>query len=194
MATNTIKGLKQGTVKIIVEEIVPSFCWSEDPTSHYLLVDLPGFKKEEVKLQIDNVGKILASGERKHENKIIRFKQTYLAPDNSEKEKTTGKFEGEILYVIVPKKIMKKEDNEEKELDNLRCDKTRDDKKVVERVDGSREGGDQGLTMVRKKAEIVMEMVKKNKGIVITAVLAFSLGVFVSKSLLIGNDQSSNES
>ncbi|XP_059642075.1 uncharacterized protein LOC132284033 [Cornus florida] len=100
------------------EEFTPSASWTEDSNCHYLLVDLPEFKIGEVKLQIDSHGHAMVSGERqKSENIYVRFEQTFRVPEDADLEKMTGKFEDEILYVIVPKRI-KDDDEEEEESEN----------------------------------------------------------------------------
>ncbi|GAA0143360.1 hypothetical protein LIER_04060 [Lithospermum erythrorhizon] len=55
-------------------------------------------QKGKVKLQVDNYGHVVVSGERKvNENKFIRFSQSYDAPENSNIDETGGKFEDGIL-------------------------------------------------------------------------------------------------
>ncbi|KAI4336035.1 hypothetical protein L6164_014611 [Bauhinia variegata] len=88
-----------------VEDIVPSSAWSEDSTGHYLIVDLPGFKKEEVKLLVDSSGKITTRGEKQvSKEKRVRFVLSFPAPINSDVNNIAGKFDGEILYVTIPKR------------------------------------------------------------------------------------------
>ncbi|CAK8563142.1 unnamed protein product [Lathyrus sativus] len=101
----------------LIEETVPNSGWTEDSTSHYLLVDLPEFKKEDVKLQVDSSGRIVVKGERQaSEQKRVRFHLSFPAPTDSEVDKIAGKFDGGILYVTLPKQIVqtnKESDNEE---------------------------------------------------------------------------------
>ncbi|CAI8610014.1 unnamed protein product [Vicia faba] len=101
----------------VVEEIVPNSGWTEDSTCHYLLVDLPEFKKEDVKLQVDSSGRIVVKGERQaSEQKRVRFHLSFPAPTDSEVDKIAGKFDGGILYVTLPKQIVhanKESENEE---------------------------------------------------------------------------------
>ncbi|KAI3761320.1 hypothetical protein L1987_51732 [Smallanthus sonchifolius] len=99
-------GDRQSSSSLVFEEFVPPAAWTEDSTCHYLLVDLPGFKKQELKLQVDNQTHILVSGERQvRENKYKRFEQSFELPKDADIEKITGKLEGEILYISVPKKV-----------------------------------------------------------------------------------------
>ncbi|XP_076947606.1 uncharacterized protein LOC143619601 [Bidens hawaiensis] len=92
--------------RLVFEEFVPPSDWTEDSTCHYLLVDLPGFRKQELKLQVDKGTHILVSGVRQAtENRYKRFEQSFELPKDANTEKITGKFDGEILYISVPKKV-----------------------------------------------------------------------------------------
>ncbi|XP_058194155.1 uncharacterized protein LOC131310906 isoform X2 [Rhododendron vialii] len=233
----------------LVEEIDPPSAWTEDSSCHYLYVHVPGFKKEWLNIQVDDRSHIMVGGERQTENKIFRFEQTFKIPENSDTEKISGRYESEILYVIVPKLVKDKEkeplnaatdDNirgkqhehkrdqeehdekhrhhqeehdkkhrhhqeehdkkhrhhqeEQDERHNHEHDKEEhyggghishhgqndDDKKVVE------EGGFQGVptatwTLAGGILGSVVDILSKNKGITVTAVLAFALGVLLSQ-------------
>ena len=72
------------------------------------LIFVLGFKKEEVKLNIDGLGNITATGQRQvNEDKMVYFDQSFKLPENSDDDKISGRFEGEILYVTVPKQAVK---------------------------------------------------------------------------------------
>lgn len=90
-----------------------------------------------MRLQVNNRGEIITSGERQtNGNKLVtRFQKTFKIPGNSVSEKITGKFQGEVLYVTVPKR------------------------------------------------KSITKNLKENQGIVITAVLAFSLGALACHKL-----------
>ncbi|KAM7479983.1 hypothetical protein LguiA_028196 [Lonicera macranthoides] len=181
-----------GDKSLVFVEFEPPSGWTEDPTSHYLLVDLPEFKMEEVKLQVDNQDQIIVSGERKvAENKYARFEQKFRVPENSDIANVTGKFEGELLYVTVPKKKIQKESGEGNINDTA-------EKAAGENVGTQIVPNEEGksLSEIVDTNEIekwrirgnwvvksVIEKLKKRKGILLTAVLAFSLGVFVSQKL-----------
>ncbi|KAG6635388.1 hypothetical protein I3843_11G038800 [Carya illinoinensis] len=142
----------------VVEEFVPSSCWMEGPRSHSLAVDLPGFKKDELKLQVTCSGDLVLSGERKvHEEKTVHVEKTFEVPKNADIDKTTGKFSGGILSVTVPKQVV-------------------DEKRNVWFCDQDQITKD----LKNTNSENVVEMLQRNKGIVMTAILAFSLGVLVT--------------
>lgn len=101
----------------IVEEFVPPSGWTEDSNGHYLLLQLPGFKKEEVRLEIASTGNIILSGERMvNESKAAFIEQNYKLPEDSDTDKITGKFDGMLLYITVPK-LARKEESEAKRED-----------------------------------------------------------------------------
>ncbi|XP_027169105.1 inactive protein RESTRICTED TEV MOVEMENT 2-like [Coffea eugenioides] len=204
---------------VIFEEIVPSSGWTEDKDRHCLIIDLPGFKMDEVKLRADNYGHLLVSGERQVNGiKHIRFQQSYRVPDNSDIQEATAKFEDEILYMIIPKTATAENesnrekdtvpqtdhiqeesqqkndsdrdhqviDNDQDEIDNhQRTEKgSSEEPKKEEDCDGEHEEEfhDARKESVRNESSLLETLrlqLKKNKGIVVTAVLAFSLGVFV---------------
>ncbi|KAL8123531.1 hypothetical protein AgCh_011489 [Apium graveolens] len=90
---------KKVSFTAMLEDFVPPSSWSQDSDSHYLVLHLPGFKKEEVRLQVNNRDEIITSGERQTDgNKLVtRFQKTFKIPENSVSEKITGKFEAEGL-------------------------------------------------------------------------------------------------
>ncbi|KAM3251674.1 hypothetical protein P3L10_005744 [Capsicum annuum] len=71
--------------------------------NHYLLIDPPkGFKREEVKIEVDIFGNIIVSGERKvGEYKFIRFRKSLKAPEKSKSEDTSARLEDGILGSIM---------------------------------------------------------------------------------------------
>eukprot|EP00268_Persea_americana_P011116 TRINITY_DN14648_c0_g1_i2.p1 TRINITY_DN14648_c0_g1~~TRINITY_DN14648_c0_g1_i2.p1 ORF type:complete len:287 (-),score=105.44 TRINITY_DN14648_c0_g1_i2:60-920(-) len=94
----------ESSLQITYEEFQPSSDWTHDSINHVLLVDLPGFKKEDLKVQVD-LGKLTISGERREgEGRYRRFKQVFDVPSDSIIEKISGKFEHGLLFVIMPLK------------------------------------------------------------------------------------------
>ncbi|KAK2984363.1 hypothetical protein RJ640_005379 [Escallonia rubra] len=209
----------KATTGVAVENFVPPSGWTEDSICHYLLVDLPGFRREEVKLEAnDQLGQIMVNGERQVNEKNMRFHQTFHLPENSDIQNISAQFEGGILSVSIPKKAI--EENEEQEYvgavgaeeESAHEERTEDEEESaheertedenldkdhdkegngndnhhdqVERLnhkenflEASKEGLKQEAANLLKR---LIENLSKNKGIVITAVLAFSLGLLVS--------------
>lgn len=206
-------GDRKSSSSLAFEEFVPPSAWTEDSTCHYLLVDLPGFKRQELKLQVDNQTHIVVSGERQvRENKYKRFEQKFELPKNADIEKITGKLDGEILYISVPKKV-EQEHQEMKHGSSIHGpepepgsgshededddDEEHSDKKseAYENEDESdKKNGEKDLERKNPTEEdwgkeadlflrLAIEKLRKNKGIVMTAIIAFSLGVLVTQKL-----------
>ncbi|KAK7388974.1 hypothetical protein VNO78_23805 [Psophocarpus tetragonolobus] len=224
----------------VVEAIVPNSGWTQDSAGHYLVVDLPEFRKEDVKLQVDSYGRIVVTGDRHvDEWKRVHFRLTFPEPLDSDVNKIAGKFDGGILYVTVPKQLIRQNKESETakngdgEIERAKGNDSHQHRNgAVERAgkkDSHQHGngeieragenhsyatnvdeGRGGLSQhenhteqevkrnenehIREFPEQVIrkwdqesilrgavDVLRKNKGIVITAVIAFSLGLFVSR-------------
>ena len=171
----------------------------------------------EVKLQVDyETNTVMVGGERQvNELKFIRFEHTFKLPKNSDTGKITGNFEGEILHVTVPKVKEQKEEPKEKEENGTNRKVVEENaKEKPSKGDDDKQGGDHGQSLEningeRKKQsegvdkvfeeklgydagllESVILKLRNNKGIVMIAILAFSLGVFITQKLnQVGNEE-----
>ncbi|KAL5568951.1 hypothetical protein UlMin_025526 [Ulmus minor] len=89
--------------------------WKETPEAHILKADLPGLKKEEVKVEVED-GKVLQiSGERLREQEekndkwhrversTGKFVRRFRLPENAKMEEIKAQMENGVLTVIVPK-------------------------------------------------------------------------------------------
>ncbi|KAJ3701903.1 hypothetical protein LUZ61_005608 [Rhynchospora tenuis] len=69
------------------------------------LVNLPGFRKEDFRVQVDALGKLSVKGQKKiDDNRCKRFNTVFQLPSDSDIEKIRGKFEGDVLTLTVPKR------------------------------------------------------------------------------------------
>ncbi|KAJ0959983.1 hypothetical protein J5N97_000239 [Dioscorea zingiberensis] len=77
-------------------KIVPGSGWTDDSNGHYLLVDLEGFNKEKVKLEVNTTaGHLTVTGERQvNEREHVYIEENFPIPANSGVDKITGKFDG----------------------------------------------------------------------------------------------------
>lgn len=96
--------------------------------NHYeMQIDLPGFKKEDLKLQLNNgYLTILAShdenkDEKDKDGKVVRqerysgsMQRSFYVGDNLKQEDISAKFENGVLMLDVPKKAPEKEVSETK--------------------------------------------------------------------------------
>jgi HSP20 family protein len=86
----------------------------EDENNYVLKAELPGFKKEEVEVQIEN-RTLTLRGERKLEKEVKeetyhqiersygRFVRSFTLPTSIEAEKITAEFKDGVLQVVMPK-------------------------------------------------------------------------------------------
>ncbi|KAL5544397.1 hypothetical protein UlMin_008181 [Ulmus minor] len=187
-------GTKNGNV--IFEEIVPSARWTADKNGHCLIVDLPDFRKEHVKVQVINSGNIKISGERlANEKRKIHFEKSYKVPENSDTDNITTKFDGGILYVNLPKRV---EDEGKSQTRNSYLIETRqvvDEEKseTISKKEEKKSGWHTNPHLSFPKEcikkweggeasylERAMEMLRNNKESIVSAILGFSLGVLLT--------------
>jgi len=96
--------------------------WKETPEAHVFKADVPGLKKEEVKVEVEDGNVLQISGERskEHEEKNDRwhrverssgkFLRRFRLPENSQTEQIKASMENGVLTVTVPKEEAKKAD------------------------------------------------------------------------------------
>lgn len=91
----------------VYEDFVPTSELVQEQDSDTLLLDLTGFKKEQVRVQLTRTGILKISGQRPvaGENKWLRFQKDFPVSQNCDKTKISAKFENGILYVKQPKLI-----------------------------------------------------------------------------------------
>ncbi|KAJ8466777.1 hypothetical protein OPV22_029329 [Ensete ventricosum] len=94
--------------------------WKETPEAHVFRADLPGLRKEEVKVEVEDGRVLQISGERsrEHEEKTDtwhrversrgRFLRRFRLPENAEVEQVKAAMEDGVLTVTVPKEGIKK--------------------------------------------------------------------------------------
>ncbi|OAY38504.1 18.1 kDa class I heat shock protein [Manihot esculenta] len=94
--------------------------WRETPESHIFTADLPGLKKEEVKVEIEDGRVLQISGERSREQEDVndkwhrlerstgKFLRRFRLPENANMDQIRANMENGVLKVVVPKEAAAK--------------------------------------------------------------------------------------
>ncbi|XP_073141078.1 17.8 kDa class I heat shock protein-like [Henckelia pumila] len=94
--------------------------WKETPEAHVFKADLPGLKKEEVKVEVEEGGILQISGERSREreekndkwHRVERssgkFLRRFRLPEGAKVEEIKAAMDNGVLTVTVPKQEVKK--------------------------------------------------------------------------------------
>lgn len=105
-----------------VSEMLATVDWKETPEAHVFIADLPGMKKEEVKVEIEEGRVLQISGERSNlekeekddhkwhcvERSYGKFVRRFGLPENVKMDEVKASMENGVLNVIVPKQEVKK--------------------------------------------------------------------------------------
>ncbi|XP_008812573.2 inactive protein RESTRICTED TEV MOVEMENT 2-like [Phoenix dactylifera] len=177
----------------------PATQWTQDPDKHILRVCLPGFQKDEIKVQVDCCGKLTIRGGRPlGDGKYMRLEQVFAVPKDSHVDKIRGKFEEAHLCLFMPKKVVSEKQEPQRAAS---CEKKQVEA-PPEKPSSSLVGADR-LEECKKKAgawklriaenvegwldygliDGLLETISKNKKAIAVGAAAFSVGFYVSGKL-----------
>ncbi|XP_010243365.1 PREDICTED: inactive protein RESTRICTED TEV MOVEMENT 2-like [Nelumbo nucifera] len=87
------------------EDFQPSLDWKKEAGSEVAVVRLPGFKKEQLRVQLAS-GALKISGERPiNNNRWSRFQKEFKLPQNCETKDIRAQFVAEVLTIVMPKAV-----------------------------------------------------------------------------------------
>ncbi|XP_017698184.2 inactive protein RESTRICTED TEV MOVEMENT 2-like [Phoenix dactylifera] len=90
----------------VYEDFVPSHELIREEGANTLVVDLPEFNKEQIRVQLDNFGNLRISGERPlADNRWSRFRKNFKIPEDSNASEIRARFEKGRLYVKLARLI-----------------------------------------------------------------------------------------
>ncbi|XP_016505772.1 uncharacterized protein LOC107823596 [Nicotiana tabacum] len=100
------KGAATATPTQIYEDFMPTSKLVQEDHFDTLQLNLPGFKKEQLRVQLTRTGILKISGQRPiGQNKWQRFHKDFPSVENCDKSKISAKFENGVLHVKQPKLI-----------------------------------------------------------------------------------------
>nr|XP_029118977.1 LOW QUALITY PROTEIN: inactive protein RESTRICTED TEV MOVEMENT 2 [Elaeis guineensis] len=177
----------------------PATQWTQDTNDHILRVCLPGFQKDEFKVQVDNCGKLTIRGKRPlGDGKYMRLEQVFDVPKDSHIDKIRGKFEDARLSLFMPKKVVTEKETQRA----VSCDKNKKQETPPQKPNSGPVADDK-LEEYKKKAlawkvkfeeqlegwldygliDGFLETISKNKKTIAVATAAFTAGFYISRKL-----------
>ncbi|KAB1995878.1 hypothetical protein E1A91_D13G196000v1 [Gossypium mustelinum] len=94
-------------MEITYEEFEPFCKWKREPNCDTLEIHLPGFKRQQLRVQLSSSGNLVISGERESDSdgkKGSRFRREFKVSNEIEANQIRAQFCSGILYVIMPKR------------------------------------------------------------------------------------------
>ncbi|KAL4333980.1 hypothetical protein GQ457_07G035980 [Hibiscus cannabinus] len=103
------------TTKPAYEDFEVHTEWVHEAVDDTLIAYLPGFRKDQLKVQVTSRGNLRISGERPTgDNKFSRFTKEVPIPSNCDQNKIRANYKGGMLHVKFPKLIVPADEKSEK--------------------------------------------------------------------------------
>ncbi|KAL1536044.1 inactive protein RESTRICTED TEV MOVEMENT 2-like [Salvia divinorum] len=99
----------------VYEDFKPNSEWQQDAHSHNLIISLPGFMREQLRVSTEGRNIVRVRGERLIAgNKWSRFLEDFEVPEDSDMNSVRAKFHEGALTITIPKKTIDKAREDEK--------------------------------------------------------------------------------
>ncbi|XP_061338203.1 inactive protein RESTRICTED TEV MOVEMENT 2-like [Gastrolobium bilobum] len=110
----------QSAANRVYQDFDPFFEWAEDEGSATLIVMLPGFIRDQLRVQVTSTPVLRINGERQvSENIWRRFAKEFSIPPYCDANEVSAKFERGMLSIKFPKLIMPQEATNPPELEEV---------------------------------------------------------------------------
>ncbi|KAJ7960380.1 Inactive protein RESTRICTED TEV MOVEMENT 2 [Quillaja saponaria] len=124
------------------EDFEPTFEWQKGQETDTLVVSLPGFRKEQLGVQVTSARNLRVTGERQiGGNKWRRFRKEFSVASNCDTNDITAKFESGQLNVKLPKTITSAQQPQQKPQEDVpsKPSKEKDIKKTNEEANAAKD-------------------------------------------------------
>ncbi|KAJ4880878.1 15.4 kDa class V heat shock protein [Raphanus sativus] len=83
--------------------------WSQSPDSHTFSVDLPGLRKEHIKVEIeDSIYLVIRTETTEIRSPVRSLKRKFRLPDSIDMIGISATYENGVLTLIVPKRVLRR--------------------------------------------------------------------------------------
>ncbi|KAK3198128.1 hypothetical protein Dsin_021543 [Dipteronia sinensis] len=137
------------------EEIEPYCKWRKDEAIDILEIHLQGFKKEHLRVQLNNFGVLVVTGECPvDQTKGAKFRKEIKVSENCKRSEIRAKLTGSVLYITMPKisslsNTTRTQNQPDKQNQIQHVDDNQKPNKLEEKVSGGNRDSDGAVRMGR---------------------------------------------
>ncbi|KAI9186203.1 hypothetical protein LWI28_014812 [Acer negundo] len=136
------------------EEIEPYCKWQKDEANDILQIHLQGYKKEQLRVQLNNLGILVVTGECPvDQTKWIKFRKEIKVSEDCKRTEIRAKLTGGVLYITMPKisslSNTTRTQNQPDKQNQVQHDDIQKPKKLEEKVSGGYRDSDGAVSMGR---------------------------------------------